>query len=158
MTTIEEILSADAVVLVSNMAGYLPHDEGCNGAQKDIICVSINARACRSKLELLREIASRLSFPEYFGHNWDALEECLQDMDWLDARSVILLICGADALLSLHEDLGVLVRITDSVGRSWSTEHQGGRFRVVLDAEDQSHVRLEEACRTVGVDVLRLPV
>ncbi len=36
-----------------------------------------------------------LSLPAYFGRNWDGLEECLADLEWIDARRVIL----------VHEDL-----------------------------------------------------
>lgn len=37
----------------------------------------------RSKQKLLRTLAEELRFPAYFGHNWDALEECLRDLSWL---------------------------------------------------------------------------
>ena len=44
------------------------------------------------KQDLLRALASGLKFPGYFGYNWDALEECLNDLSWLgdEARVVIL--------------------------------------------------------------------
>ena len=37
----------------------------------------------RSKQKLLRTLAAQLRLPDYFGYNWDALEECLRDLSWL---------------------------------------------------------------------------
>jgi RNAse (barnase) inhibitor barstar len=37
-----------------------------------------------SKAELFTFLARAIPLPDYFGHNWDALEECLNDLDWLD--------------------------------------------------------------------------
>jgi hypothetical protein len=33
-----------------------------------------------SKDQFLKEAAARLQFPDYFGANWDAFEDCLTDM------------------------------------------------------------------------------
>jgi RNAse (barnase) inhibitor barstar len=33
-----------------------------------------------SKESFLKEIAEALEFPEWFSHNWDALEDCLRDL------------------------------------------------------------------------------
>lgn len=42
--------------------------------------------------ELFAVIASAMQFPDYFGHNWDALDECLCDMDWLPAEGYLLVL------------------------------------------------------------------
>jgi RNAse (barnase) inhibitor barstar len=42
------------------------------------------------KQALLRLLSSKLNFPSYFGFNWDALDECLADLSWLQERSVII--------------------------------------------------------------------
>jgi RNAse (barnase) inhibitor barstar len=43
-----------------------------------------------TKQELLNALANALSFPEYFGHNWDALLDSLRDLSWLPARRIVI--------------------------------------------------------------------
>ena len=42
-----------------------------------------------SRSDLFDVLASELRLPDYFGHNWDALDECLRDLDWLDPGAVV---------------------------------------------------------------------
>lgn len=39
----------------------------------------IDGSACRTRANLFAEFARALSFPHHFGHNWDALTDCLRD-------------------------------------------------------------------------------
>ena len=43
-----------------------------------------------SKEELLRDIADQLQFPDWFGWNWDALEDSLRDLTRLTSPEVVL--------------------------------------------------------------------
>jgi len=43
-----------------------------------------------TKAALLDELYGRLRFPEYFGDNWDALDECIRDLSWLPPGAVIV--------------------------------------------------------------------
>jgi hypothetical protein len=43
-----------------------------------------------SKHALLATLATQLKFPDYFGGNWDALEECIGDLSWLPIGPVIV--------------------------------------------------------------------
>ena len=51
-----------------------------------------------SKEGLMQALADSLDFPEYFGGNWDAVGECLRDLDWLKAGSLALIVTGAGEL------------------------------------------------------------
>jgi Barstar (barnase inhibitor) len=42
------------------------------------------------KHDLLAMLATQLSFPDFFGGNWDALEECIGDLSWLPSGPVIV--------------------------------------------------------------------
>ena len=44
------------------------------------------------KRDLFRALSNGLKLPAYFGHNWDALEECLRDLSWLGAGTPIVLL------------------------------------------------------------------
>lgn len=48
--------------------------------------------------ELLDALAVGFSFPDYFGRNWDAAEECLRDLSWLAADGYVLVVRAAQAL------------------------------------------------------------
>ena len=53
--------------------------------------VRIPAKA-RGKEKLLSVLAAKLRFPSYFGHNWDALEECLRDLSWLSEQPRVVIV------------------------------------------------------------------
>src|SRR5262245_24675673 len=55
----------------------------------------VDGHACRTRATFLAEVARALDFPDYFGHNWDALVDSLRDTGPVD-----LIVAHADALLS----------------------------------------------------------
>jgi len=44
----------------------------------------------KTKTELLAVLARGLRFPDYFGMNWDALDECINDLSWPPPGQVVL--------------------------------------------------------------------
>lgn len=86
-------------------------DETCLGAHRKIYRASTDRdvervlSACRglkrydmdlcgvtSKSELLTAIAEAMDFPDYFGMNWDALDECLAELVEAESSGVVLCI------------------------------------------------------------------
>lgn len=43
--------------------------------------ITIDCGGCADKKELHARIAAALSFPDWYGHNLDALMDCLTDLD-----------------------------------------------------------------------------
>ncbi|HZR01740.1 MAG TPA: barstar family protein [Burkholderiales bacterium] len=50
-----------------------------------------------TKEALLHVLARDLQLPTHFGHNWDALADCLMDMDRVKNSGVVILLSGLDA-------------------------------------------------------------
>lgn len=59
----------------------------------------LRGRKMRSEAALFDECAAALQFPAHFGENWDALDECLNDLEWLDGQAGALVITDAEQLL-----------------------------------------------------------
>jgi hypothetical protein len=80
----------------------------------------IKGRHCGTPANLFAEFARALEFPDYFGHNWDALEECLADLEWLPAKGYILLITDAGCVLpGDEEEYETFLEILRDAGESW---------------------------------------
>ena len=73
----------------------------------------VDGRHCSTSAELFREWAAALDFPDDFGHNWDAFEECMRDLgDWLGGSAVGILVSDADRILERERNqLATLLEI-----------------------------------------------
>ena len=107
---------------------------------------SVSGAKCKTKSGLLGEFARALSFPDYFGHNWDALEECLADLEWLPARGYVILVTEADQLLTKlddEDDYETFIEILSEAGEAWSGKESGAvagegiPFHTVLAVSDK---------------------
>jgi RNAse (barnase) inhibitor barstar len=71
----------------------------------------IEGDSIESKEELLDTIAEGFGFPDWFGRNWDALEECLRDLDAVN-DGYALVISNATAIWAEHPRIsGTLVEV-----------------------------------------------
>jgi len=86
----------------------------------------IKGRHCKTPANLFAEFAQALKFPDYFGHNWDALEECLADLEWLPAKGYILLVTNAEGVLPEdEEEYETFLEILRDAGEAWGNGQAG---------------------------------
>ena len=79
---------------------------------------------CHDKDELLRRLPVSLRLPATFGHNWDALADCLRDMHWIPAWGHVLLFEHADELRqAAGADYDILLGILDDAA-TFGAEHE----------------------------------
>lgn len=75
----------------------------------------------KNKDALLDAIAAELRFPDYFGRNWDALDECITDLSWLPPGDVALI--HRDLPLSDNRaSLSIYLSILRKAVRNWDRE------------------------------------
>lgn len=43
------------------------------------------------KKSFLNKTAEVMQFPNYFGHNWDAFDECITDLEWLPTKRYVVI-------------------------------------------------------------------
>ncbi len=114
----------------------------------------VQGKKCTTPAGVFEEFARALEFPDYFGHNWDALEECLADLGWLPAKGYVVLITEAQSVIpGDDEEYETLLEILNDAGEAWSkgqtADDRRAPFHVffVVSAQDKSkrkHWRLEE--------------
>jgi hypothetical protein len=109
---------------VENIAAYQPANS----------LVARVPRAARGKQKLLGVLAQQLSFPNYFGWNWDALEECLRDLSWLSEVKQISIVHEAVPLSPRGEQLKTYLQIL-AVAIRRRSETPGPRLEVVFPDE-----------------------
>ncbi|MEI2432515.1 barstar family protein [Lysobacter yananisis] len=81
----------------------------------------VDFAGCRDKDDALARIAAGLRFPEWFGGNWDALDDSVNDLSWWPAPGYLLLIERAGAWQAAHaDDAATLVEILGDAAQDWA--------------------------------------
>ncbi len=105
--------------------------------------VHLHGQELTSKLAMLDAVAAALSFPDYFGRNWDALEDCLLDLAWWQGGVAILI---DDAQLPESQapaEWRELLEIFHDAARYWKTA--GRPFAVFLQGSHAAWPRIDIA-------------
>ncbi len=80
----------------------------------------IDLSGITDKAALMDRLQDALQFPEWFGRNWDALEDCLTDMSWRDEVGHVLLFDGGADLRRRQKALfDTLVDVLKSAADYW---------------------------------------
>ena len=68
--------------------------------EHDFKIFEADADQCSDERSLLVALGDALPFPDYYGANWAAFDDCIGDMLREDAGPTAVLVVGADALLT----------------------------------------------------------
>ena len=98
------------------------------GADFDFVPIRLG----KGKDAILSSVASALGFPDWFGGNWDALEDSLTDLSWRDDKPRVFLFSDA----STGDDLGILIDVLSSAAEYWK-ERDRAFFAVFVDPRDK---------------------
>ncbi|MEO1695797.1 MAG: barstar family protein [Planctomycetota bacterium] len=71
---------------------------------------------------LFAEFAAVLQFPDYFGSNLAAFEDCLGDLDWIEPVELLIVISNSNELLAsqTEEDLEAVIEVFQDVAEGWA--------------------------------------
>jgi len=113
---------------VFRAAGSAEIEDAVRGTRLDLATCDLGG--AQDKEALLGLLAQSLGFPEWFGGNWDALEDCLCDLSWRPGEGHVFVFGGAAAVPA--DDFGVLLDVLGSSAAYWA---ERGRpfFAVMLD-------------------------
>jgi RNAse (barnase) inhibitor barstar len=104
--------------------------QAARGTRLDLARVDL--AGITAKEPLLERLALALGFPDWFGANWDALEDCLADLSWRAGTGHVIVLERQGELPV--DDLGVLVEVLGAAAEHWAGR---GRpfFAVFVDPE-----------------------
>ncbi|PSS43276.1 hypothetical protein C6401_12765 [Arthrobacter woluwensis] len=114
--------------------------------------VKVRGRKSATISDFMNEISAAFQFPEYFGENWAALDECLADLDPLPSREgIALVITNAGAFLSNEPGsaLATFIGIVQEAMRTYESpdveegywERPALAFEVLLQFDDEPPYR-----------------
>ncbi len=97
-------------------------------------CVRIDGGDIPDGAALLARLARELQFPDYFGSNWDALQDCLTDLpDWLPASGYLLVFTEAGELCRRRPgDLASFKDVLADAARFWREQDPPRPFKAVF--------------------------
>ena len=92
--------------------------------------IGIDLANVGSKSELLKSIGAAMGFPEYFGLNWDALEECLRDLNATNQGWRLVFEKADNLLLLPKRELTTFLSVLSDTAAFWESE--GRQFRATF--------------------------
>ena len=60
-------------------------------AQNGAYTSYLRGKRCKTEEDFLIEVSASFQFPYYYGENWPAFDECIQDLEWLKFNKIFVL-------------------------------------------------------------------
>jgi RNAse (barnase) inhibitor barstar len=126
---------------------------------KQLVVRLLRGSKATTESDLFDECAAALQFPDYFGENWDALDECLADLDWLPGTGYVLIVVASEHLLAKEpkDRFELFLKMLDRIAEEWSTPKKEGRtrsakpFHIVFQVDRADQHRFEARLHSLGI-------
>lgn len=101
---------------------------------------ALDLSGCRDQAAVLARLTAALDLPAWFGGNWDALADCLNDLSWRPAEGYVLLLEHAEEWQA-HDAAGfdTLIDIAQEASTAWAM-HEVPFWLLVLVPQDPEAV------------------
>ena len=123
---------ADAQQCGVHQLTYRPEEIEQAAKQAGLAVFRIDISHAGDKKTFLDRIAKVLQFPDWFGYNWDALNDCLTDLEWLPTKTgYVLIFENGDRFAAGHkQDFHKAMDVFRAASEYWEAE--GRPFWVFL--------------------------
>lgn len=108
-------------------------------ASLDFACFEIDLAGSADLAAILVALGRTLGFPEWYGANLDALNDCLTDFSWREAPGYTIVLSGADSTEGGGEAFAALNEVFAAAIEAW--QGQGIPFWVVYEAGSSRRAR-----------------
>lgn len=140
-----------------------------NAGDGNAIIKTIEGNKCNTLDELFSEFAKIFKFPDYFGHNWAAFDECINDLNWLSSDAYLLLMPDIDkVLISSETSFKIFIKTLVFSVREWAQGRTYDDFPIPstpfhilfqCSKEKENDVRIKlEQSGLVVIDTIILPI
>jgi|LNFM01.1.fsa_nt_gb RNAse (barnase) inhibitor barstar len=102
---------------------------------------TLDASSARTKSQVLGLLGRTLAFPSWFGRNWDALEDCLTDLSWIDEAGIVMHVEGYTSYAESDPDgFIILLDIFKTSAEYWRGEGRG--FWIIFTGKPAAQLEL----------------
>ena len=88
--------------------------------QNGYLVFRVDLTKAENKAALLEAVGRTMRFPEWFGHNWDALMDCLADLGWAPAEGYVVILEHCDGIHGRAEaDFVQALQVFETAANEW---------------------------------------
>ena len=111
--------------------------------------VKLDLGKLQGKRGFLARVAKAFKFPHAFGRNWDALNDYLTDLSWLDDNGwVVILFNGQDFAAKNQDDFKIAIDVLQTAAEYWCS--QAKPFWVFICGDNDWNPGLPELPKTLS--------
>lgn len=128
-----------------------------------ILLLELDGTSMTSQDGFYNEFEVVLKFPDYFGRNGAAFDECITDLEWLPADGYLLIIKNSEYLLNEESDdiFAAHLSALNRAGEEWATpitqgeewDREGLPFHTILELGGVNLSGFQKKLRQVSFEI-----